>query len=119
MQKFLRYHGEKPRVGYVCVKSTPRFPIENYNRGQGVGKLLYFAAAVALDRMGLPFYSSTLQSPDAQRAWKGLEVAGMATRHTVGGAKRMKLHAASIPRELFEPAEATRLEQELDLTPGM
>lgn len=84
-KKSLNYHLMTPYVDYADVSGRNRMQLGiTDQRGAGVGKLLYYGTSVALEDMGLPFFSSTLQSPEAEGIWKKFEEMGMLTPHEVG-----------------------------------
>ena len=99
---FFAFHLEKPYVGYVDVGQNERSPfITEDSRGQGVGKILYCATAVALDRMGLPFHASGLQQPEATALWTRMTELGWTEDVPVGERTRRRLIADRIPESVF------------------
>lgn len=69
----------KPFVAYINTKENRHQGLESDNSKRGIGTMLYITGAKWIkDRgLGLGLYASTLQSEDAQRAWKKFERNGM------------------------------------------
>lgn len=83
-REFCEFHVDKPLVDFIRVygpdetryyrgSDREAFPASGIDfRRQGIGTLLYQAAAVWMAEHGMCLWASGVQSPDAQHAWEKL-----------------------------------------------
>lgn len=83
-REFVDFHVDKPIVDFIRVYGSEdtryyrgsdlkRQPAGDLDfRRQGIGTLLYEAAAVWMSEHGMQLWASGVQSPDAERAWEKL-----------------------------------------------
>lgn len=75
-------HAIKPFVAYINTKENRHQGVESDNSRRGIGTALYLAGAKWIkDRgIGAGLYASSLQSDDAQAAWKKFEKQGIVVK---------------------------------------
>jgi hypothetical protein len=95
--EFVRHQIDRPKVDYIRVVDEPL----SY-RGMGVSTTLYMAGALWMERFGLFLHASTLQSPEAIRAWDALGRRGWV--RPVGDGSRRVLDSGAV-REAIQLGE--------------
>lgn len=102
MDEMLRFHSERPYVGYSNVEWENEFCYEN-SKGKGVAKVIYCGTAFALRGMGKTFDSSGLQSDDAQAIWRRFHDLGWTRPVLVDQHERYRLCPDLISPDFFKP----------------
>jgi DNA-binding transcriptional ArsR family regulator len=109
-ERFRDYWLDRPQVEAVRVRSDGdssmlsggvRRPVASPLdfRRRGIALALYRQAALWMGERGLSLHASSLQSPEAARAWASLERAGLVITERSGYGERRRLDAARVKEE--------------------